>query len=706
MKLYEKKYHKIPDTVEIEGFEIPVRIPIMPPLEEMMNYGLPEEQQYFKLTKLPDNLASMKTLEQEPIIAEEWHKRWNGVWVLIKGKPTYITGAFYVFLNYWEIEAGGLPEYRKESWDLFMIWDHIEHDNDCYGLSILKPRRIGDTEKCLFLGWERVTRYRNSHFGQMNKKGDDAVKNFDRLVAANKKMPFFFRPVNLNNDAPGREIIYRYPGKKITATSMKEEAVIEYTEPELGSRCTYENTVFKAYDGQRLSVFLFDEWAKIPLSQINMAKQLEIVKPCVALKGNKLIVGKLLLPSTVEDDERGSTMTAEQVMQVVDLWQDSDPRERNLNNRTKSGLYRYFRGHKHLAEANIYGEQDYEAQELWHTQELEMMRKGGKMHLLTDYLRKFPRTPEDSLKIPAAQCVLYPELLDEQSVFLDVEEAGMRHHEARLEVRGDLLWLEGFGGRVKWFPNPQGRFWMSQAPTEMNNIFSIDGKKSPKNFGKIAIGIDPVDHKMSEDNNHPSKPAIAVFRLYDDLVDGELNADDEGSILTEDVSKMMTDQFVMTYEHRSYSPEEFYEDSLKCAIFWGAQCLVERNKPGVLNYFEKYGFIKFLASKPRKAGEKRKKTQSNEVGAHEGGALVASYTPSLQIFLVKRYRTLRHRLQIENFRRFNGSNQGSCDLLVASGLALMLAESYGMKKIKEDKNKWSRPPWATAPRNISYEQQN
>lgn len=672
----------------------------MPPLEDMMNFGLPEEEQYFKRTVLPENLAQMKPNEQEPFIAAEWHKRFNGIWVLIKGKPTYITGAFYVFLNYWDCEFGGLPEYRNESWDFFMIWEHIEQDKNCYGLAILKPRRIGDTEKCLCMGWERVTRYRNSHFGQMNKKGDDAVKNFDRLVAANRKMPFFFRPVNLNNDAPGKEIIYKYPGKKITDKNFDLTQVSEYSDPELGSRCTYENTVFKAYDGQRLSVFLFDEWAKIPLSQIQMEKQLAVVKPCVALKGDRQIVGKILLPSTVEDDDRGATMSAEQVLQVVTIWDESDPRALNLNHRTKSGFYRYFRSHRLLGVADKYGWQDHAAQDLWHTREIETMRADGKLDKLTDYLRKFPRTVEDSLKIPAAQCILYPELLDEQSVHLDIEQGLLRHNESRLEVRGDLLWVDGVGSKVRWVPTIQGKFWMSQSPVESNNIFHLNGAKMPRNHGKIAIGIDPIDHELSAGNNRPSSPAIAVFRLYDENYDGDLERDEEGEIVNEDIFKMVTEQYVMVYEHRSYSPEEFYDDALKCAVFWGAQCLVERNKPGVMKHFERHGYGRFLANKPRKAGiRKKRRSTDDEAGVNASKEVINDYTAELQVYIVRRYRTLRHKLLIENFRRFNGGNQGSCDLLVAAGLAQMLASAYRNVKREDNKAKWSIPPWATMPSN-------
>lgn len=700
MREYIKRYDPIPETLDIEGFEIPVRLPVRPPRKEMLNYGLPVEKQVFPYVKIPDGLQSAPIEEQTRFISREWHRRHNGVWALIGGEEVYVPGTAYLFFNYWIIE-GKQPEYRQEALDFFLVANHVDDDDNCVGLVIVKPRRIGDSEKCFCWGWDRATKRRNQHFGNMSKVGDDSEANFKKIVAAHTTMPWFFKPVSSGMDQPTEAFVFRPPARRQTVSTMQSEQHEQMSERPLNSRIDWRTTTFKAYDGLKLTRFVFDEWAKTPISQLRVDKQMDVIFHCLTLQGGRKIIGKVMMPSTVEDDETGASMDHEQVALVRQMWDLSNPTVKNEFGRTVTGMYRYFRTHELLAPVDQFGRHDREAQAQWHRSTLDMLRAKHLSDKITDFLRKMPRNIEDALKIPSSQCVMYPALLDAQNEWMhDMRDSG-RSHEARLEVSGELVWTNGIGSDVRWVPNPTGRFQMSQPPSRANNVQRAGGLPIPGNTGMYAIGIDPVDHKHLKSNKNPSNPAIAVFRLADPMAE-PFGLNDDGEPLGQDgnvdITNSMTDQFVMTYEYRPYDPAEFYEDALKCMVFYGAPALVERNKPNLSYWVEDRGFKAFLADKPREiGGNPRKRGTAEQRGVTQTQYTINSWVELTKIWLVRRSQTLRHAKLLSSFRKFTGDNQGDLDLLVAAGYALQLANSWMSNRMRESATeKWERPPWGAS----------
>jgi len=191
MSLYTKTYNQ-GLTMRLDEYNI--ALPDMPPEKEMINWRLPISQQKFAYEKLPD-LRTLNTQELEHLSADQWHKRENGIWMLINGRPVMIPGGAWFYFNYWTTTRGKRPDFRLEALEFFWFWYlHVEVSDNALGALFVKPRRIGDTCKALSIMYERVTRYFNYPGGMQSYTDEEAKVAFQRIVRAHKKMPYFFKP--------------------------------------------------------------------------------------------------------------------------------------------------------------------------------------------------------------------------------------------------------------------------------------------------------------------------------------------------------------------------------------------------------------------------------------------------------------------------------------------------------------------------------
>ena len=674
--LYVKKPGLPSDVVHIEGFEMPVPMPHRPAEKDMINYGLPISEQKFKRTILPDNLEEMEMEDQRAIVEAEWHKRLHGVWMLIKGKPFYIPGTAYVYYNYWVMETGSIPMFRMEGLEYFQVWDLIENDDDSFGLLNIKCRRPGDTDKASYLEWEWVTRVRNQWAGQQNVNEDEAKQTFDRIVQANRQMPFFFRPKSDGFDAPKSELIFRYKNMSKNTTSKPNH---------LGSRIDYKPTKLKMYDGKRLARYRMDECFKIPPSDMPIDQQWGIIRLCLSLNNGRKIIGKATLVSTVEQMAGGATVT-----NARNFWDGSDPNKKNSNGRTITGLYRIFRGYEKAADIDEWGFHKVDEAKKHRQAEIDSLMAAGKLDEVASLKRKMPASIEEALAMPAEDCILFPALLDQQITHLEWHKS-MGTPQSTM---GDLVWSKGFGSDVIFIPNPQGRWEIAQHPQNMNSRLYRGNSISPGNTEAYAAGIDPIDH--TKPIREGSKGAIAVYRPYDPLAEDGSIYDQSGAI--PDPSKMQTDQFVCTYYYRPNKPYEFYEDALKTMVYYGCKAFIERDKPGIINYLEEKGYVNYLAAKPHTVAVKDRGVTDNTPGAKASTPIITAYIEQLKTHVAERYSTYKTVSLLNDYRNFTGENRTVCDLTVAAGFALLLGRKIERGKTKINSNKrWSDMPLKTTP---------
>jgi hypothetical protein len=174
--------------------------------------------------------------------------------------------------------------------------------------------------------------------------------------------------------------------------------------------------------------------------------------------------------------------------------------------------------------------------------------------------------------------------------------------------------------------------------------------------------------------------------------------DVHGNII--DTENMVTNQFVCTYRHRPDNPEDYFQDALKTAIFYGVPIFFELQKPYVVNKFRDAGFNSYLAKRPREtiSNVREKNNASRQEGAAATGPIISLYVDALKVHISKMWRAYKDIDQLRDFRKFNTDNRGERDLTVASGYALLSGMDSRMKtEIEDMANRWNEVPFKKIP---------
>ena len=565
---------------------------------------------------------------------DEWFKRLNGVWFMNKGKPTYINGLHYMYLNWWKIDVG-YPDYRDSDRRTWMYWQWCVENPDSYGLIECTRRRSGKTARAALAAFDPPSRMLNVQSGIQSKTRDDAKSFFTKLIGSFKHLPDFFQPV-YDYKKIQSTLGFRFP-----STAQK----LNKTARELNSDVTFKSSDNLAYDSQKLIRYVRDEFAKIDVRdpKANIVEGWAIVKPTMSL-GSKSIIGKAYFTSTVE--EGGSAPAQE-------LWMGSGWEERDKNlNRTKSGLCRLFTPAYDNDEDFIdeYGSCDRLKAKLYQQQIRDSLSDNPRQ--LASYIRKFPWTIEEAFYRDADLCPFNVLKLNEQlSVISFLVDP--------LYIRGNFAWEDDIEDtKVIFVASENGRFLLNNKVdlTQEWNHVEEGAKKKPLN-SSIVIGVDPFDHKTVDivDQKSMSSGGCYGFHKYDGL-DSELS-----------------ETFLFEYLERPDDPDDFYEDCLMASHFFGAKVLVENNKSGFLNYFDRRGYNMWLI-KP-KGGKKTQRGIAAGVASKEqlAGAFASYIDKNTEKIVFPRL--------LNDLLDFDIQNSTKNDATMASGWAIVAA--YRLKRTRK-----------------------
>lgn len=588
-------------------YETEVIIPDPPKKSKIDNYRLPAQNQKFQKVIIPKSIQAFSRMssndanreitenaanyiEELEFINRELDRIEFGYWFFCNGKPTYITGHNYFYLNYYRIDVG-YPEYRDKDRKFFMVWDNVEVDSDCFGLIYVKPRREGATYRAACINLNTISSGADLHGGIQSKTGKDAKKVFTRcIVQPFRKLPFYLKPITAGTTAPKMSLDFFEPEQKI---SRKNKAII--THEALDSFIDWESSSEIAYDSQKLHFSHDDEFGKV--KDVDIIQRWEVKKECLATGAD--IIGKSLHTSTIEE------ISKENLERAIELWNDSDPVVRDDNNRTVSGMRRHFCPAYDGAGGFIdeYGASLIEPNEP--TARTAQQKIGAKQFYmngrdaldkkrntrgLTNYKRKYPFSIDEALRPSGDDCLFDVEKLSDQLTRLTTEENPFSIK------RGYFAWVDGIQfGKVEFRLAKEGKFAVTNYPELglQNNVINYgdfdNPNCEPRNKLQYCSGADPFDHKQTAVHTRKSKGSGYVFRKFDPLVDG----------MNDDMDEWTTHQFVCQYIFRPNSPETYYEDMLMMCWFFGCQMLPETNKPGLMKYFERMGCSKFLMHKPK-----------------------------------------------------------------------------------------------------------
>jgi len=663
------------ETKNINGIDI--ILPRKPGRNKIEHYFKKKSNQKWQRFSLPDGFDWTKpeneyTEEELAFIDNDFDRRLNGVWLMINGKPTWITGLHYYYLQWCKIDVG-YPDYRDRDRDFFLFWEACVVDPNSYGMLMVKHRREGATYKGSAILLESITRSFRANGGILSKTGDDAKEFFHKVVKMFRSLPRFYQPIIAGTDNPKTVLEFDKPGERITrkAKNVKKSEALE-------SKIERKNTSENSFDSYKLLRFVSDEGGK--WEEADVSKNWKVVRP--TLTQGRRIVGKAFFPSTVNE------MTKKGGKNFKKMWDDSDQNDRTKNNQTRSGLYRYFKPAYEGLEGFIdeFGNSVIETpKEPVMGIDGEWITIGSKEYLdnerealkndpasLAEFKRQYPYTPEEAFMVEVNQCSFNVEFLYSQ-IEWNTMFAG------KLITQGDFIWTDGFGGNVKFIPTKAGKWLVLWIPHEdmQNKRIVRNGRVFPGNMDELCSGVDPYDHSTTTDGRM-SKAASYMFRVFNPAMSDETN------------------MFVAEYINRPPTVFMFYEDMLKQAIFYGSQLLVENQKVGLINWIIEKGFSGYLMNRPEITQTKYSRAQKTPGLPTSGDSVRDSLIGALENYVYNAvgYDTetgsignLYFNRLAEDLLKFEADNWTKYDASVAAGLTLLASKKYVRKPNNDNNNK-------------------
>ena len=685
-ELYQLDWSKSGGTVTVG--EIDILLPKMPSEKRMVNYELPTKKQKFVKRPVPA-MRDWSDTEKLEYADAEWHRRWNGYWILIKGEPYYVPGNADLYFNHWWAEFGGIPEFRFTQLQFWWWWWHIERDPNSFGGIVYKSRRDGLTEVSLCASWDRATKWSGNKNLVIHIDKEGALDNFTRIMEANIRMPWFYRPINSGSvRSKSGKINFEKEGGKVTKEMLESGDFFLESDYGLGSSIGVLAAVTGAGDGRRYFTYYSDEIFKVESSKFDIKKQWGIIKPTMAVNNDVNIIGKTIKTSTVEEMKSSDTVAL-----AREFWNDSNPSDRMTGGRTVTGLYRYFRDYTHGAEIDEYGFPKAEEARVVREATIADLRARKKFDEIQSIKRKQPATIEEALSVSSEKCILYPELCDER---LKMLESGI-DREGKFTPRGvggTLSWKNGvFMGEVEWNPNPNGKWFFSQQPAFPNNAIRVPVTESnpwgiiPANTGTHRMGIDPYDSVGTQEKG--SDGAFSVKRKMDEAAEQfKFIRDDKGFITNTD--RMVTGQFVCDYKCRPESPYTFYEDCLLTMRYFGVHCFPERNKDGFYTWLVSKGLEQWVQVQPPQIRSNPK--EKNPIrGANATDKIVELYVSQLQLHIHQFVWNCHHPRILKQWMEFIVENRTKFDLAVATGFTEIACLDERYVDEKKDSG-WSKRP--------------
>ena len=658
------------DIIEIQGLKI--QLPKKPRKRDILFSDKKKVEQKWIRQEIPKLLTRENAGDYYDYIEQEFVRRREGLWFMNNGTPTYITGSHYMFIQWSNIDVG-YPDYREANRKFFLFWEACKLDPNSMGMCFLKNRRSGFSYMASSEMVNQATQTYESNFGLLSKTGSDAKTMFTvKVVRIYRRYPFFFQPIQDGSSNPRVELAFREPAKKIT----KKNKHIQQSEA-LNTIIDWRNTADNSYDGMKLKLLVHDEAGKWTGST-SIAKNWSVTQTCLLL-GRK-IVGKCMMGSTANKLEDGG-------LEYKNLYYDSDATDKDLNKRTKSGLYSLFIP----AQENLEGFIDEYGFSVTETPEKPIMGMdganidvGSKNYIknrrdglknntneLSEFKRQFPLTSEEAFRNDSLSSVFDVEKIYQQ---MDYNESA-----DKLTTKGDFIWKNGIqDSEVIWIPNNKGKWEICWVPDEgkRNLIENKNNKKKPGNSLNLVAGCDPYDHDTTTDGRR-SNAACHVYHKF---------TMDENA---------PCEQFVCEYIHRPPKADIFYEDMIKQCVFYGCPILVENNKIGIIKYFERRGYYEYLMDRPESTHTDFSKKQQTKGIPGSGMAVINAQAEAVATYIYDHVglkpdtgevgKCYFNRL-LDDWSRFDINNRTKFDATISSSLALLASQKF--VRIKEESPKF------------------
>jgi len=664
---------KIGEIYEIQNLRI-----ALPLAEDVYKKSDKKEDQYWEQIPVSKEIEKIKSVfdwnKYPDTFKEHWYdyidqefkRREEGMWFYNNGKPTYITGTHYMYLQWSKIDVGA-PDFRESNRLFFIFWEACKADNRCYGMAYLKNRRSGFSFMSSAELVNQATISSDARFGILSKSGADAKKMFtDKVVPISINYPFFFKPIQDGMDRPKTELAYRIPASKLTRKKLDANETAEELDG-LDTTIDWKNTGDNSYDGEKLKLLVHDESGKWEKPD-NILNNWRVTKTCLRL-GSR-IIGKCMMGSTSNALDKGGE-------NFKQLYYNSDVTKRNRNGQTSSGLYSLFIPMEWSYEGFIdtYGLPvfdtpekpvkgvdgnliEYGVIEHWQN-EVDGLKSDS--DALNEYYRQFPRTEQHAFRDETKQSLFNLTKIYEQ---IDYNE-DLRN--TNILTRGSFQWENGVAdSKVIFYPSSDGRFLISWVPPKymQNRVIIKDGMKYPGNEHCGAFGCDSYDISGTVDNRGSNGALHGLTKFS--------------------MEEIPANHFFLEYIARPQTAEIFFEEVLMACVFYGMPILAENNKARLLYHFKRRGYRGFSMNRPDKIWNNLSPAEK-EIGGipNSGQDIIQAHAAAIETYIETHvgiqgdnFGTMYFQKTLNDWARFNINNRTKHDASISSGLAIMACNKH------------------------------
>jgi hypothetical protein len=654
-------------------YGIEYNLPKQPPAYKMEGTQYSKKEQYFRYTEIPESFEQLEydssgnvlwNDKQWDFIMRELTRCRDGHWFLNNGMPTYLTGKYYYFLNYFTLENGDKPQYRDCDRRYYLFLDHCEKSPNILGIIRVKSRREGATSQASSNLIYTATTTEQAKCGIVSKTGEDAKSVFKEMVVyAFRNLPLFMKPDIAAGDDP--EKILRFM-KQVSRVKKKQQTSIIEKPEGLNSQIDFKNTKLNSYDSKRNTRLLIDEGGKYP-TDVPIQRYWPIVRKTLE-KGSRK-VGFAELPSTVNKLKDGGAG-------FKILWNESN---QFTHKTTPTGLYRYFKPAYDGYEGFIdrYGmsiidaptkDQERFLQETT-TLTIDEIRLGAKEYLRQriekieddemrlEEKRMMPFTEEEAFAADDSESFFNTTLIREQLEYLKDNKPPLR--------RITFGWDDK--NKVDYKDDQNGKWILLKQPRETNAIHWDDSGKKPSNIHRYKIGVDPFASTIIVGKG--SNGVIVVYEQLD-------TTDPEN-----------TGMPVAMYVGRPKTKNLFHSEVLMACHYFGCKATYENANDDYFEWFIDKGHKNFITKTPKSVIDPNRKGKSVQTwGVSPKDPFSLNKQLELAQFWVDNYSHKMFFKEIfEDMLEYDHFNRTKSDITVAFMIALVAAAGDVRNVLKEKK---------------------
>ncbi len=625
--------------------------------------------------------------QAEKIRLRELDRIKNGAWFMLQGEPFFLTGAWYMHLNYSEFDFG-FPDFRvpdREVW-YFLQWIY---DNPKYVAAFIAScRRIGKTaDEITFVLW--MTFLTKNGFGGMQSTSEDEMEKLweTRVERVFRKLPRFMRPFYDVRGGISDSISFDIPDSKKRDDAHKDydDFLEEHDLPLVhGGRLDYASSKTKAYDSEKLHAYIGDEDGKN--ETIDIRARWSKIMPCFTETGDpdSGVIGKALCATTVDKDKEGeeADISNDAMLRYKDLVMASIPKPDNLNplgQTSTLAAFHFISAHKHYVIDKKTGISDEERARKLLKQQKNYLRENNPRQYI-EFCRKYPETFKEACMTGDGETE-FPE---------DVIHLRLEALERLAEPpwrQGNFEWEdEKIKDRVIWVPDSKGKWKVGYLPSKKNryrrvsrfrnNEMVVD--KAPIDPSYFSCGTDPIKRGKKK-RADPNRGSAAVSHIW-------MNNCPVPSDMDEDTLIKLTNNFIVRYENKPDHAEEYWEDMIKQCMYYGCQILTEKGGGGDLLEleFERRGYQDYLMKRPdiAIASTANKDRQKEMTGGEASHGLADKYVSLIGNHVKHRGKDYIFAEDLQQMLVYDFSNREKYDAIASMGMTRLAADGVTQKSKK------------------------